>query len=279
MADIFISYSRKASDSASVLANQLKGKGYDVWWDTDLTAGQRFNDTIRERLLDADAVVVIWSPESVASDYVRMEAGIAFAFQKLITLRTPSLPVTELPPAFADYQTGLVSDIDGLVRALAENGVQPRSRARSPKLTREEMLRRLAEVNPALPARLEDWFRTCQGAGFRITFGRSAMIKATVPRLGDVNFGTIFPDGKLQTNYISETSQRAGDPSIAAAYLDGLAKLIDGATVRRDGAPWNWRVDVYGELPQIAELLDNDFAWLQLMVDARQRFLQRPYAA
>jgi len=48
---------------------------------------------------------------------------------------------------------------------------------------------------------------------------------------------------------------RAGDPAVASAYLDGIAILIDGATVRRDGTPWNWRVEVYGELPQISQVL------------------------
>ncbi len=101
------------------------------------------------------------------------------------------------------------------------------------------------------------------------------MLKAAVPGLGDVNFGTVFPDGKVQTNYISESAARAGDATIAATYLDGVAVLIDGATVRREGAAWNWRVEIYGELPQISQLLDRGEEWLSLMIQTRRRFLER----
>jgi hypothetical protein len=96
------------------------------------------------------------------------------------------------------------------------------------------MVMRLAEVDRDLPAKLDTWLRQCQKAGFRIVLNRSLMIKAAVPGVGDVNFGTLFPYGKLQTNYISDTAARIGDPTIAAVYLDGLAALIDGV-VRRDG--------------------------------------------
>jgi hypothetical protein len=100
------------------------------------------------------------------------------------------------------------------------------------------------------------------------------MIKAAVPGLGEVNFGTLFPDGKLQTNYISETAERAGNPAIAAAYLDGIAALIDGV-VRRDGTPWNWRVEVFGELPKISQVLAHSDGWLRLMIEARRQFMER----
>jgi hypothetical protein len=217
---------------------------------------------------------VIWTPESVKSQYVLMEAGIAYAWDKLITVRAPNLSMTDLPGPFAGLQTGLVTDVEGVMKALSERGVQAYP-TRDKKLTRDEIMARLAVVDPKLPAKLDAWLRQCQAAGFRVVLNRTLMIKAAVPGLGDVNFGTLFPDGKLQTNYISDTSVRAGDPTIAAAYLDGIAALIDGAAVRRDGNPWSWRVEVYGDLPQISQLLARGDEWLNLMIDTRRRFLER----
>lgn len=161
------------------------------------------------------------------------------------------------------------------MKALLERGVQPKSATRGKKLTRDEILARLGTADPGLPAKLDTWLRQCQKDGFRIVLNRSLMLKAAVPGLGDVNFGTVFPDGKVQTNYISESAARAGDATIAATYLDGVAVLIDGATVRREGAAWNWRVEIYGELPQISQLLDRGEEWLSLMIQTRRRFLER----
>jgi hypothetical protein len=275
MADVFISYSQQAREITTILADRLQSRGLDVWWDTALTNGQRFDDVIRQQLEDADAVVVIWTPDSVKSQYVLMEAGIAYAWEKLITVRVESLPVTDLPGPFARFQTGLVTDIDSLMRALSERGVQPKSATRGKKLTRDEILARLGTVDPGLPVKLNAWLRQCQEAGFRIVLNRSLMLKAAVPGVGDVNFGTLFPDGKVQTNYISETAARAGDPTIAAAYLDGIAALIDRATVHRKGMAWNWRVEIDGELPQLSQLLERGDEWLGLMVQTRRRFLER----
>jgi hypothetical protein len=114
--------------------------------------------------------------------------------------------------------------------------------------------------------------RRCEEEGFRVVPRRSLIIKATIPNFVQVNFGTLFPDGTVQTNYISELSERIGDPSIAAEYLDGVARLIEGATVRRDGTSWNWRVEVSGQLPKISSLLARGEEWLALMKAARDRF-------
>jgi hypothetical protein len=100
------------------------------------------------------------------------------------------------------------------------------------------------------------------------------MIKATIPNFAEVNFGTLSPDGTVQTNYISESSERLGDPSIAGEYLDGVARLIEGAAVRRDGKSWNWRVEVLGQLPKISSLLARREEWLALMKKARDRFIK-----
>ncbi len=100
------------------------------------------------------------------------------------------------------------------------------------------------------------------------------MIKSAIPNFGEINLGTLFPNGRLQTNYISDSAHRIGDRTIADDYLDGIAKLVPDASVRRDGSPWNWRVEVLGELPSITSILDHAEQWLLLMKDTRRRFIE-----
>jgi hypothetical protein len=272
MADVFISYSQRSVEPTKVLAQQLAARGIEVWWDTRLTSGQRFNDAIREELEAADAVIVIWSPQSVTSQYVKLEAGIAYAWEKLVTVRTPDLPFASIPAPFRALHTDLVSDTDRIMVALEQYGVQPRSASKSAKLSKDEILAAIGQRDSALPPALDRFLRKCQEADFRLTTKKSLMIKAYIPNFGEINFGTIFPDGRLQTNYISDFAERVGDESIARDYLDGVAALIDGAIVRRDGKSWTWRVELYGEIPPVSRLIGRDDQWIDLMKVARGRF-------
>ena len=273
MADVFISYSKLRPEPAKTLAGQLECKGIEVWWDTSLKSGQAFNDVIREQLGEVDAVIVIWTPESVKSQYVKMEAGIAYAWEKLITVRTADLPIRDIPAPFRDLHADIVTDVDRVMIALGEKGVLPKGSARK-RLSREDVLAALGQLDPSLPAAVDTFLRKCQDAGFRIVCNRSIMIKAPITNFGEVNFGTLFPTGKFQTNYISNSSERIGDKTIAAHYLDNLAALLDGGTVYRGGSPWTWRVEVFGEMPAIAKILAHGDEWIALMRTARQRFTE-----
>jgi hypothetical protein len=274
MADVFISYSQRSVDPTRELAEELRRRGIDVWWDARLTSGQRFDDVIRQELEAADAAIVIWTPESVTSQYVRIEAGIAYAWEKLITVRTADLPVSDIPGPFRTLHTDLVTDIDRIMVALGERGVQAKSAPTYRKMSKGDVLSAIGKLEPSLPAALEAFLRECQRESFRITTKRSLMIKALISNFGEVNFATIFPDGRVHTNYISESSERISDETIAADYLNGLASLIDGATVRRDGKSWTWRVELFGELPTLSCILPHATAWIELMKVARWRFTQ-----
>ncbi len=273
MADVFISYSKQRPEPAKTLAEQLQSRGIEVWWDTSLKSGQAFDDVIREQLDAVDAAIVIWTPESVASQYVKMEAGIAYGWEKLVTVRTVDLATNQIPEPFRRLHTDIVTDIDRVMIALGEKGVVPKGSKRK-RLSREEIFASLGLVNPSLPAAVEAFLKKCQDASFRITTNRSIMVKATIPNFGDVNFGTLFTDGTFHTNYISDSSERVGDKTIAADYLDGVATLLDGGRVCRDGNPWTWRVEIFGQLPPIAKALAHGDEWIALMRTARQRFTE-----
>lgn len=74
MADVFISYSRDDQPEARRIADGFRQEGLDVWWDAALRVGETFDAVIERELLEARAVVVLWSPNSVNSRWVRAEA-------------------------------------------------------------------------------------------------------------------------------------------------------------------------------------------------------------
>jgi len=82
--DIFISYSREERTAARHFAECFAREGFSVWWDAVLRSGQTFDEVIEKELRAAKAAVVLWSPRSVASRWVRAEATLADRGNKLV---------------------------------------------------------------------------------------------------------------------------------------------------------------------------------------------------
>lgn len=74
MSHIFISYASQDRPKAQVLAQALTEHGWSVWWDRTIPTGKRFEQVIQEALAGARCVMVLWSKQSVASDWVVEEA-------------------------------------------------------------------------------------------------------------------------------------------------------------------------------------------------------------
>jgi len=82
--DIFLSYNREDADVAQVFADAFAREGMDVWWDVTLRSGETYDEVTEAALRGAKAVVVLWSPRSVASHWVRAEATIAHRAKTLV---------------------------------------------------------------------------------------------------------------------------------------------------------------------------------------------------
>jgi adenylate cyclase len=74
MADVFISYARSDKARVAPIVAAIEAKGWTVWWDPEIDAGQQFDDQIEAELQTAAAVVVVWTATSVGSRWVRGEA-------------------------------------------------------------------------------------------------------------------------------------------------------------------------------------------------------------
>jgi adenylate cyclase len=125
MADIFISYSKRSKAETEQLAADLRGKGFTVWYDTSLVPGDSFRDVIMSELALARAAIVIWTADSVKSDWVLSEASRARARRILIPVRADDVRSHDIPPPFDGLHTELLSNRSSIEAALAKLGVTP----------------------------------------------------------------------------------------------------------------------------------------------------------
>ena len=103
MAKLFLSYSRKDEARARRFTQWLEREGHDVWRDDeDIGGGASFSSEIEKALKESDAVMVLWSVDSVQSAWVRDEAGFGRDAGKLIPL---SVDGTEPPLGFRQFQS------------------------------------------------------------------------------------------------------------------------------------------------------------------------------
>jgi tetratricopeptide (TPR) repeat protein len=77
MADIFLSYARDDQDRARAIAVALQARGWSVWWDSNISPGESFDEVIEHELETARCVVVLWSERSIHREWVKNEAAAA----------------------------------------------------------------------------------------------------------------------------------------------------------------------------------------------------------
>lgn len=116
MTKIFVSYQSQDRPHAQKLAGALTERGFDVWWDHNLLAGDDFRKTILKQLEGAGAVVVIWSTSAIASPWVMDEADTANEKRRLVPVKFDS-DFKDIPIGFRSIQVQDLSGWDGDSRA------------------------------------------------------------------------------------------------------------------------------------------------------------------
>lgn len=74
MDDVFVSYSHKDATRAQEIVDALRRSGFRVFFDPQLAVGVRYDDELESKHDAAKAVLVLWSPNSIESGWVRDEA-------------------------------------------------------------------------------------------------------------------------------------------------------------------------------------------------------------
>lgn len=102
MSEIFISYSSKDRKTARSVVKLLENSGWQVWWDKKIPPGKTFDRVISQALDAAKCIIVLWSKNSVKSDWVIEEALEGMERKILIPTQIDSV---RLPLGFRRLQT------------------------------------------------------------------------------------------------------------------------------------------------------------------------------
>jgi hypothetical protein len=122
---IFVSYKSEDRQRARILAQALERRGWPVWWDRDIQAGQAFRRVIAQALDEAACTVVLWTELSIESEWVQEEAQEAKARHILVPALLdevhPPLGFGQMQSAWLVGWSGEADDpmLDDLLRAVA----------------------------------------------------------------------------------------------------------------------------------------------------------------
>ncbi len=149
MADVFVSYARSDKARVAPIVAAIEARGWSVWWDPEIEAGQQFDDQIETELKAARAVLVVWTPTSVVSRWVRGEAREAADRGTLVPARFDG---ARLP---MDVRAIHTTDLDGWADEPASPQCQALLRALGAMIARQSgdpSAAGAAASNPPAPA-------------------------------------------------------------------------------------------------------------------------------
>lgn len=146
--EIFISYSRRDQEFVTRLASDLDAQVAGVWFDQSaIQAGEKWHDEIMQGIRDCKAFILVLSPDSIESRYVREEVNKALELGKTIfpVIYRPAKWTGEIEALVKNVQTldlrsGSYTDnfqklVDGLIEAGAGRATGERPFLRQPAKT------------------------------------------------------------------------------------------------------------------------------------------------
>jgi hypothetical protein len=233
MSDIFVSYDDLDRARVRELVEALEARGWSVWWDHRISAGDSFSLVIERELDAAQCVIVVWTRTSVDSDWVRAEADEAWKRGKLVPVLldrvTPPMPFGQIHAAdLVDWSQHGHSGFAKLISDLHERI------GRAPA--------RLAKTTPAVWSRRQ---RMAVGGGAALLLAIASALyvvasarpdpDAAVPEsaMGDAGMPTSMAGEPLAT----ASDATAGDGAEAAA----VAGHWQAAVTYPDGARFEER--------------------------------------
>ncbi|MEP5762997.1 MAG: TIR domain-containing protein [Halieaceae bacterium] len=102
MQDIFISYARVDIERVEPLVELFEANGLTVWWDSAISPGSTFENVIDDAIMNSRLVVVVWTENSIHSEWVQAEASDAMERGILIPVM---LDQVRVPVAFRRAQS------------------------------------------------------------------------------------------------------------------------------------------------------------------------------
>ena len=125
---VFISHAQEDREFAQDIARRLSDAGIDVWLDTETLPGENYARKLGEALDASDAMVVIVSPASAESRFVKEEISYAVGSPKYAGRLIPVVveDTDKMPWVLRRMQAIRVGqDLDQLGRKIVERLQQP----------------------------------------------------------------------------------------------------------------------------------------------------------
>ena len=110
MADIFLSYAEEDRVVAGKIGRLLESTGWSVWWDRNIPAGQTWRNVLEEALQSMRCMIVLWSTNSIHSEWVKEEAAEGKAQGRLVPVLIESV---KPPVGFREIQAADLVHWDG----------------------------------------------------------------------------------------------------------------------------------------------------------------------
>ncbi|MEM6672845.1 MAG: TIR domain-containing protein [Planctomycetota bacterium] len=130
MVDVFVSYTRDDQELVRPFIDALRKAGVEVSWDVDIAPGVDFRVRIEEMIRAARRVVVIWSPRSIGSRFVKDDADLAQSLGSLVSVcygvDAPPLGHRQNQYVVADDLTALPVPLASMLRIEAPPPPPPR---------------------------------------------------------------------------------------------------------------------------------------------------------
>ncbi|MGD1916218.1 MAG: toll/interleukin-1 receptor domain-containing protein, partial [Phycisphaerales bacterium] len=119
--DVFLSHCQKDRDVANRIRLELRSAGLSCYLaDEAIAYGDLFNDDILEALKDSRELCVLFTKESMESEWVKTEWGAAWALNKVITpVLHGGTKIADLPPRLQSrHAVETIGDINRYAEAL-----------------------------------------------------------------------------------------------------------------------------------------------------------------
>lgn len=138
MPDVFLSYASADRERAREIASVFRQRGWSVWWDRTIPPGRTYDQVIEEALDASRCVVVLWTRNSVVSDWVKIEADEGARRGILVPV---VLEEVRIPLAFRRIQAAHLiewnagdsnAELDLLLHTIAERLAEPAAPGSTP---------------------------------------------------------------------------------------------------------------------------------------------------
>ncbi len=91
MTDIFLSYAEKDREVARIISELFEEQGWSVWWDIKIPPGTTWRTELEEEIKKSRCMVVLWSANSINSEWVKEEAEEGRIQRKLVPILIESV--------------------------------------------------------------------------------------------------------------------------------------------------------------------------------------------